>query len=587
MDYGARVMPPDSQGATGGSTWEPGTTVGRYSLLTIIATGGMAEIWLARQSGLQGFEKLVVIKRMTNGLEKDPDSVQMFLSEARLAAQLSHPHVVQIYELGEHFNSLYIVMEYLDGEDLASIRRTGQKNGLPLMDQYAAKLVAMASEGLHYAHTKEGIDGRPLHLVHRDVSPQNLIATFSGNLKVVDFGIAKAASETTNSGKLKGKLAYMSPEQARGEGIDARSDVFSLGIVLFELVTRTRLLPRMGDVETLTFLAGQELLPRPSERRPDVDPGLEAIVLRALDRKRENRFQSARELQEALEGWIRQSGKSVSSGDIADYLRTLFAKRIAERQQFIETAMRTDLSPSSVKQLADLAERSSRSSSNLSSRALSTGSRPPQRSKKLLAAIGVMIAVVSGIAVTVFARPRTVEAVAPTDTVVRPPVVAEVLKPTVLIIDSNPPGATLMLDGVAKGFSPMVEEVSTGQHLIEARLEGYQLHSRTIDVESAGDRLRIELALVPLPAPVPVKPVVVAPVQTPAPAAKNGRLSLKTSPWTQVFLGKKKLGDTPLIGTSLPAGKHTLRLISPETNQETSIEVEIKANETTVKKLKL
>ncbi|MBL8914610.1 MAG: serine/threonine protein kinase, partial [Archangium sp.] len=176
----------------------------------------MAEIWLARQTGLKGFAKLMVIKRMINALQDDPDSVEMFLTEARLAAQLTHPHVVQISELGDQGGSLYIVMEYLDGEDLAVVRRTGQKHGLPLLDHYAAKLVAMAAEGLHYAHTLVGLDGKPLRIVHRDVSPQNLIVTFDGSVKVVDFGIAKPASQMTNSGKLKGKLAYMSPEQARG-----------------------------------------------------------------------------------------------------------------------------------------------------------------------------------------------------------------------------------------------------------------------------------------------------------------------------------------------------------------------------------
>ena len=550
----------------------------------------MAEIWLARQSGLKGFEKLVVIKRMMTSLEREAEYIDMFLTEARLAAQLSHPNVVQIYELGEEAGSPYIVMEYLDGEDLSVVRRTGQKHGLPLPDHYTARLLSMAAEGLHYAHTRTGIDGRPLGIVHRDISPQNLIATFDGGIKVVDFGIAKLASNVTNSGKLKGKLAYMSPEQARGEPLDARSDVFSLGIVLFEVVTRTRFLPRLGDIELLTVMGGTDPLPTPSDRRLDLPPGLEPLMQKALARKREQRFQSAREFQDALEAWLREQSKHVSAGDLADYLRTVFARRIHDRRQLIETAMTTELTPSSAKHLSNMVARQG-SGTGSSTSTSSTRDRTGMRKAAPVAALVGLCVLVLAIGGAVVKRMTDAQTVDPVKTVVaRPPEAA----PPILVIDTVPMGALLTVDGKARGPSPQVlEELGVGNHQVVASLSGYQPASRAVALVRPGERVMVELALVPV-APVvpaqlspPVKPPVARPVAKRPPAEAPGKLTLKTTPWTTVYLGRKKLGDTPLLNVSLPAGRHLLRLVNPETETENSIEIEIKSRETTVKKLKL
>lgn len=560
----------------------------------------MAEIWLARQSGLKGFEKLVVIKRMMTTLERDQEYVDMFLTEARLAAQLTHNNVVQIFELGEEAGSLYMVMEYLDGEDLAAVRRTGQKHGLPLLDHYTAKLISMAAEGLHYAHTRVGIDGKALGIVHRDISPQNLIATFDGGLKVVDFGIAKLATHHTNSGKLKGKLAYMSPEQARGEQLDARSDVFSLGIVLFEVVTRTRLLPKMNDLDLLTLMAGNDPLPRPSERRSDVPPGLEAIIQKALTRKREHRYQNARELHEALEGWMRETGKHVSSGDLADYLRTVFARRIHDRRQMIETAMTTELTPSAARNLSNLVAKQQQATGSSSTSGSSTRGRDGLKRRGPAIALASMSALVLFIGLAVLKRMHAASVMPPEGVAVQGPKPMVVVKqapalPPVLVIDTVPTGAMLVVDGVARGKAPQtLEQLGVGKHEVQATLEGYLPGTKSVSLERAGERVMAELALVAVPPPVAAPPLAVEtkpPVKTPpvrkvAPVAAAGKLTLKTTPWSTVYLGKKKLGDTPLLNVPLPAGKHLLRLVNPESNAENSIEVEIKSNETTVKKLK-
>lgn len=595
--------------------WEPGTPVGRFTLLTPLAYGGMAEIWLARQSGLKGFEKLVVIKRMVAALAESAEYVDMFLTEARLAAQLTHPNIVQIYELGEEAGSLYIVMEYLDGEDLSSVRRTGQKHGLPLLDPFAVKLVSMAAEGLQYAHTRAGIDGRTLGIVHRDISPQNLIVTFDGGLKVVDFGIAKAAEQHTNSGKLKGKLAYMSPEQARGEQLDGRSDVFALGVVLFELITRTRLLPKMNDLELLNYMSGNDPFPVPSSRRADVPAGLEPIIMKALARKKDQRFSNARELHEALEAWLQAQGKRVGAGDIADYMRAVFARRIHERRQLIEAAITADLTPSSAKHLSEMAARQRGDTGSKSSSHSSTGPGAHGTPRAALVALVVLSVIVLALGVAIYRRltgvpeepPPVAKKAPPVKPLQQPPPA-----PPVLVVDTKPAGATLTVNGEPQGKSPRsFDALGVGTHRIEATLEGYEPATRTVTLSAPGEKLMVELALVAVAKPTPVvvtpppppkeepkpppretpRPPPKAPVAKPAPKKPppevTGKLTLKTTPWSTVYLGKRKLGDTPLLNVTLPAGKQVLRLVNGETSAETTVEVEIGANETTVKKLTL
>lgn len=551
-------------------------------LLTPLAQGGMAEIWLARQSGLRGFEKLVVIKRMVSKLAADPEYVEMFLTEARLAAGLSHANVVQIYELGEDEDGQpYIVMEYLDGEDLGVVRRTGQKLGKPLPDAYAVKLVSLAAEGLYYAHTRVGHDGKPLHIVHRDISPQNLIATMDGGLKVVDFGIAKLTTAETHSGKLKGKLAYMSPEQARGEELDGRADVFALGVILFELLTRTRLVPKMNDLQLLEFMAGDQPFDDPRARREDLSVDLEAIILRALARRKEQRFQSARELQDALEAWLVSQQLPVTANDLRDWFRDVFARRIHERRQLIETATNTDITPASAQKLARLA----RQGADTSSRSRSRTENPKRPSKALTFAVVGMSLLVGAIGVGVWQH-QTREVLIPQALAAQPTKTIAAVAPApapkpVLIIDTVPTGATLIISGTERGVAPLtIEDLGIGAFTIEAKLDGYLPAQRDVSLQRDGDRVHVELAL----SPEPTKPVVTAKKKNVA--AALGKLSLKTTPWTTVFFGKKKLGDTPLLNVTMPAGKQVLRLVTSDAREQ-SIEVEIRANETTVTKLKL
>ncbi len=306
-------------------------TFGRYELIKKIATGGMAEIFLARQAGIEGFEKLLVLKRILPHLAESEEFVEMFLHEARVAVRLNHPNIVQIYDLGEEGGSYFIAMEYIHGEDARRIWRSCEKAGMTLPIPLACRIAIDAAAGLYYAHNKTDAAGNPLNIIHRDISPQNLLISFEGAVKVVDFGIAKAADQATQtkSGVLKGKYSYMSPEQASGLEIDQRTDQFALGIVLYELLTFQRLFKRSNEIQTLTAVAECDVKP-PSTINPNIPPELDAIVMKALSKEREDRFKDLQEFQLALEEWLMSTRQPSSSALLSNFLKSLYADRLAQ-----------------------------------------------------------------------------------------------------------------------------------------------------------------------------------------------------------------------------------------------------------------
>ncbi|MGE3768184.1 MAG: serine/threonine protein kinase, partial [Kofleriaceae bacterium] len=273
---------------------------GKYTLVAKLATGGMAEIFLARLQGAAGFEKLVCVKRILPHLAKDQQLVNMFLSEAKIAAQISHGNVCSVYELGEIDGRYFIAMEYLEGVPFACFRRPDMYSGT-IDPRLVAGLGIQACQGLHHAHQLKKPDGTLLEVVHRDVSANNLFITVDGNVKVLDFGIAKVqdASVRTSTGSVKGTYAYMAPEQLRGEKLDRRTDVFALGTVLWELFARRHCFKRETDF--LTFQAiTTDPIPDIAEFRPDVPPALGEVIAKALSRNRDDRFPTARAMGEAL-----------------------------------------------------------------------------------------------------------------------------------------------------------------------------------------------------------------------------------------------------------------------------------------------
>ncbi|NOZ87168.1 MAG: PEGA domain-containing protein [Deltaproteobacteria bacterium] len=316
-----------------------GERFGKYILLHKLATGGMAEIFLSRQIGVAQFEKLVVIKRILPHLSDNQEFVNMFLDEARIAAQLNHPYIVQIFDLGKIEGSYFIAMEYIHGEDLSQVVKQGQKIGRPLPTDHTVKIVSMVCEALYYAHTKTDMVGKPLNIVHRDISPQNIIVTYEGSTKLVDFGIAKAASQAgqTRAGVLKGKFAYMSPEQIMGEELDGRSDIFAVGIMLYELCVGRRLFKRDSEPETMRAITEGQV-PPPRKINPDVPPELEGIIMKALATNRDERYPDARRMQMDLEGLFRKGLFTSSTIHISNHMKKIFKDKLKKQQKILEKA---------------------------------------------------------------------------------------------------------------------------------------------------------------------------------------------------------------------------------------------------------
>ena len=284
----------------------------------------MAELYLARANGIEGFEKLVVLKRILPQLANDRGFVKMFLDEARIAATLQNSNIVQVYDIGEAEGGYFFAMEYLRGSDLHGIMRAAFASGRGLPLEHTLSIILGVCSGLHYAHDKLDGDGRPLGIVHRDVSPHNVFVTYDGGVKILDFGIAKAAHRLseTRQGTLKGKLQYMSPEQCQCEPLDRRSDVFAIAILLWELSVGQRLYDGKSELAIMKSIVEHDAT-RPSELSPNYPPELERIVRKGLARRPADRFQSAEELQLALEAFAREHRLALSPVGLQRYLREL------------------------------------------------------------------------------------------------------------------------------------------------------------------------------------------------------------------------------------------------------------------------
>jgi serine/threonine protein kinase len=304
-------------------TLEAGTPIGKYVVKSKLAEGGMAEIYLATARGPEGFEKEVVIKRVRSFLSDDEGFVRMFIQEARLASRLNHANVVQIFDFDKHEDTYYLAMEYVRGCSLWSLRKRCREKGIRIPSLLVAYIGTQVAAGLHYAHRTRSPEGESLGLVHRDVTPHNVLLSFDGAVKLTDFGIAKAGNKFTQPGVLKGKFAYMAPEQARGDAVDARTDVFALGVVLWEMLTGGRLFDGDSDVAVLRAVQESVIVP-PARLNPDVPEILNEVVCMALERDPAARYQSAGELERALAQCVLRRATSVDDTDVGTFVRRLF-----------------------------------------------------------------------------------------------------------------------------------------------------------------------------------------------------------------------------------------------------------------------
>jgi serine/threonine protein kinase len=627
--------------ATGDNTaaLAPGSRLGKYEIVERLATGGMAEIFLARASGMLGFQKLVVIKRILPHLASRNDFIQMFLDEARIATTLNHPNVVQTYEVGVQGKSYFLVMEYLAGEDVRSIVRACQRKQVRLPVEHALQIIIGVASGLNYAHEKRDFDGKPLDIVHRDVTPQNLIVSYDGGVKLLDFGIAKASNRIneTRSGSFKGKVPYLSPEQCRGEKLDRRTDVFSLGILLYEITLQRRLFRGDTDFQILKQIADGAVLP-PRQVDPDYDPRLEAIVMKALDTDPARRFQTAREMQEALERLAHDARLRLSPLGLADFMQALFSDKVnrwaevrevddaeklerhfatvaAEREADLaaEEANPTELEPSTPPV-------GSRSPNSVELAPLpDPDEEPPARRAGALGwawALAAAVLVAGG--TTWFLRSHAqahlpspaslpslvVAAPAPAAELPAPPIEEAAATGSVLV-NTTPPGATLVLDGrtLPQRSPARLERVVTGgEHTLQIRLGGYasvaqrfQLdggEEATLDIDlrkngHASMHRAHEARALPKPAAVAAKPAVAAPV-TPAPspvrAEGEGTLVIASSPWCNVTIDGQARGTTP-VSVKVKSGAHEVVLSNAEFHIKRSLELDVEPGQTVRKKL--
>ncbi|HET9987748.1 MAG TPA: serine/threonine-protein kinase, partial [Kofleriaceae bacterium] len=332
---------------------ERGSASSHYDLLARLAAGGMAEIFLARANSLAGFERYVVLKRIRPERGDDARWGAMFLDEARLAAQLQHPNIAQVFDLGRIGDEYFYTMEYVHGEDVLDILARTVELKQPMPVQVALAIVAHAAGGLAHAHERCAPDGRALGIVHRDITPSNLMVSYEGTVKVVDFGVAKARfrSTETQAGTIMGKVAYLSPEQCTTGAVDHRSDIFSLGIVLYEMLTGTRLFKRENDYETLRAVANDHPI-APSAVVPNLPRGLDEIVLRALAKDPAQRFPTAHAMLDALEQVAETAGMSITSNVLRRYMRDLFGTR-EEPWRELERAMIPMLEDSDIELVED------------------------------------------------------------------------------------------------------------------------------------------------------------------------------------------------------------------------------------------
>src|SRR3954467_11322421 len=297
----------------------------------------MAEVFKAKAFGGEGFERLVAVKRILPNIAEDEEFITMFIDEAKIAVQLQHANIAQIFDLGKVEDSYFIALEYVHGKDLRAVSDHLKKLGERMPTPQACFVIMQICEGLDYAHNKRDAQGRALNLVHRDVSPQNILLGYEGELKIVDFGIAKAAGKAskTQAGILKGKFGYMSPEQVRGLPVDRRSDVFAAGICLYEILTGERLFVGESDFSTLEKVRNVEILP-PSSYNRRIGDELERIVMKALAKDVDDRYQNAIDLHDDLQAFMYTAGEFYSRKDLAAWQKKIWAKEIADESAKLE-----------------------------------------------------------------------------------------------------------------------------------------------------------------------------------------------------------------------------------------------------------
>ncbi|HZJ54958.1 MAG TPA: protein kinase [Myxococcaceae bacterium] len=522
-------------------TLAAGTPIGKYVVRRKLAEGGMAEIYLAAALGPEGFEKDVVIKRVRPGLAGDPQFVRMFIAEARVASRLNHANLVHIFDFDKHEDTYYLAMEYVRGHSLWELRRRCQERGVGIPPILVAQIGMEVARGLAYAHRLTD-NARSLNLVHRDVTPHNVLLSFDGAVKLTDFGIAKAGGRATTSGMLKGKFAYMSPEQARGEALDARTDVFALGVTLWELLTGALLFEGDGDLAVLRAVQERLIVP-PARLNPGVSAALDAAVMRALQRDRAHRWPTAHELERALAEVVLGGARSLEDSDVGAFLRRMFPEEAGVAEPVPGTAS----IPISISTSAPPA----------------SAAREPSPS--------VPVAQPTGLVTPPPAEPGPTEILPRVAPVRRRKaawvlVVAAIAAVTTLALRAGPGLVTRWRE---RPDVPVAAEVSRAEPaaMLPVPAAGLAPSSSGAPAGAARASPPPELAAPPAPTPGPSGTADLGggATERAGPAAVRARLVIRAKPWAELRVDGKRAGYVQGSKTvRLPAGRHLVELTGPD-----------------------
>ena len=482
-----------------GSVEEVAPELGKYAPFARLGTGGMADVFLAVARGPVGFNKLVVVKRLR--ASDDTNQVRMFLDEARLAARLNHPNIVNTYEVDEHRGKLFITMEYLEGQSLHGLQQWLRARSQSLGEPLSAYIAVQALKGLHFAHELADYDGTALGVVHRDVSPHNLMITYGGEVKVLDFGIAKAAMNVTHTetGMLKGKVRYMAPEQAAERRVDRRADIFAFGIVLWEMIASRQLY--IGDSVSILTRIGSEDAPSLRTARPDVSPELEAIVAKALRRKPDERYQTAEEMRLELEKFLRDKHEAASDVALARLVTGAFAStRDSVRgriKEFIAALPNRD--SGSMPSLGQSVDNLPVLTTDTSAQTPSGDRSQPHNSAKVRkapqrwpVALGAVVLVAGAAGAYALWGRSTATATLPPPA--PPPPAAAAPTVGAVRLETSPPGALVTWNGRALGRTPADLQLDLGSQSLMLSLDGYETEEVMLDVKT-GTAIDREIAL--------------------------------------------------------------------------------------------
>ncbi len=505
----------------------PGLTElgGKYRILADLGQGGTAMVSLAVARGPSGFSKLVVLKVMKSNLAQEHDFAKMFMNEARLAARLNHPNIVQTNEVFEHHGLPVIVMEYLEGQALSGIlarARATQKFPLAMHLRVISDMLG----GLHYSHELADFDGTPLNVVHRDMSPHNVFVTFDGQVKLLDFGIAKLAGShvETATGVIKGKIRYMSPEQITGESVDRRADIFAVGVMLWEAVTDARMWSGMSEATIMNHLLNGEL-PSPREVNSHLDQQLERIVMKALAPDPAERYATAAELQADIDEYVAGLGTQARPRDIGKVVSDMFGDVRSQTKGIIETQLSKVVSLSDAEYAAaHPIELTNLALSQSGSTQLENGLRASNRPRSTVPFVAIGLLVVGAIAgAWLVTSNGKSEAAGPSSAA------STALSTAQLRVTAFPATAKIFLDGQLLPSNPFAQAMprDTKKHTLRFEAAGHEIAEREISLENDNDLVVVlEQSAKPAPAPTSAPP----PPRKTEGAAPNTKTPIRVAP---------------------------------------------------------